>query len=381
MKFRKRITVFPGLTINLSKSSMSATIGLNGFNINIGKNGTYLNTGIPGTGIYDRTKLNKPVDTPPHIHPQSNHDVYNLIDIDNYNIIEIKSLEPKFLTSGEMFGVKKIILESKKEKDRLKDEDISAERKYILFGFFMCVSFLILIGLPFIKILINKFKHLRQYSKEIRQAYINYKLDIDLNLDKDIENIYLTLQKSFDDVTHSNKIWSVTMKQNIDRIKARSFASTIINRSQTTFIKKELDFIKTKYAPITLKNTNGLFLYFYPCFLIVISENDNDFAVISYDTIKITQQFVNFSETEPVPSDSKVTGYTYQYVNKNGAPDRRYKYNPQIPIALYYQIYLYSESGLNESYLISNATTGGLFGELLSLYLDIIKKLQWSSAF
>lgn len=65
MKFRKRITVFPGLTINLSKSSMSATIGLNGFNINIGKNGTYLNTGIPGTGIYDRTKLNKPVDTPP----------------------------------------------------------------------------------------------------------------------------------------------------------------------------------------------------------------------------------------------------------------------------------------------------------------------------
>ena len=52
-KFRKRIKIAPGLTINVSRSGVSTTIGSKGASVNIGKNGTYLNTGIPGTGIYE----------------------------------------------------------------------------------------------------------------------------------------------------------------------------------------------------------------------------------------------------------------------------------------------------------------------------------------
>lgn len=47
----------PGVTLNISKSGVSTTIGPKGTSVNFGKNGVYLNTGIPGTGIYDRTKL------------------------------------------------------------------------------------------------------------------------------------------------------------------------------------------------------------------------------------------------------------------------------------------------------------------------------------
>ena len=64
LKFRKRIRVFPGFTLNLSKSGMSATLGVRGSSVNIGKNGTYLNTGIPGTGLYDRKKINYPSRNP-----------------------------------------------------------------------------------------------------------------------------------------------------------------------------------------------------------------------------------------------------------------------------------------------------------------------------
>ena len=64
-KFRKRISVFPGFKINLSRRGMSATVGIKGFSLNIGKNGTYLNTGIPGTGIYDRIKIGDNKDIPP----------------------------------------------------------------------------------------------------------------------------------------------------------------------------------------------------------------------------------------------------------------------------------------------------------------------------
>lgn len=57
MRFRKTITICKGLKVNLSKSGMSLTAGVDGLSVNLGKNGVYLNTGLPGTGIYDRHKL------------------------------------------------------------------------------------------------------------------------------------------------------------------------------------------------------------------------------------------------------------------------------------------------------------------------------------
>lgn len=56
-KFRKRIKIMPGVSLNLSKSGVSTTIGPRGASVNIGKRGTYLNTGIPGTGLYNRQRI------------------------------------------------------------------------------------------------------------------------------------------------------------------------------------------------------------------------------------------------------------------------------------------------------------------------------------
>ncbi|MBJ2173061.1 DUF4236 domain-containing protein [Aureibaculum sp. A20] len=59
MRYRNRIKLAPGLNINLSKSGISTTLGPKGASVNIGKTGAYLNTGIPGTGLYNRTKISK----------------------------------------------------------------------------------------------------------------------------------------------------------------------------------------------------------------------------------------------------------------------------------------------------------------------------------
>jgi len=56
-KFRKRINIAPGVRLNVSKSGVSSTFGVKGASVNMGKDGAFLNTGLPGTGIYDRTKL------------------------------------------------------------------------------------------------------------------------------------------------------------------------------------------------------------------------------------------------------------------------------------------------------------------------------------
>lgn len=57
LRFRKRIKILPGLTLNISKSGFSTTIGARGASVNIGKNGVYGNAGIPGTGLYMREKI------------------------------------------------------------------------------------------------------------------------------------------------------------------------------------------------------------------------------------------------------------------------------------------------------------------------------------
>lgn len=57
MRFRKRIKICKGLSINLSKSGTSLTLGGRGASVNIGSKGTFVNTGIPGTGIYSRKKV------------------------------------------------------------------------------------------------------------------------------------------------------------------------------------------------------------------------------------------------------------------------------------------------------------------------------------
>lgn len=57
MRFRKRIKICKGLSINLSKSCTSFTLGGKGASINIGSKGTFVNTSIPGTGVYNRQKI------------------------------------------------------------------------------------------------------------------------------------------------------------------------------------------------------------------------------------------------------------------------------------------------------------------------------------
>ncbi len=55
--FRKRIKIFPGFYINISKRGLGVNIGPKGANVSVGPNGTYVNTGIPGTGLYKRDKV------------------------------------------------------------------------------------------------------------------------------------------------------------------------------------------------------------------------------------------------------------------------------------------------------------------------------------
>ena len=58
MRFRKSVKITKGVKLNLSKSGPSLTVGPGkGISFNVGSKGAYLNWSIPGTGVYDRVRL------------------------------------------------------------------------------------------------------------------------------------------------------------------------------------------------------------------------------------------------------------------------------------------------------------------------------------
>jgi len=51
-RFYRRVSIFPGLSVNLSKSGPSLTVGMRGAHVTVGARGIRRTVGIPGTGIY-----------------------------------------------------------------------------------------------------------------------------------------------------------------------------------------------------------------------------------------------------------------------------------------------------------------------------------------
>ena len=51
LRFQKRIRIFKGLTINLSKGGASLSAGVSGATVNFSKRGTKTTVGLPGTGL------------------------------------------------------------------------------------------------------------------------------------------------------------------------------------------------------------------------------------------------------------------------------------------------------------------------------------------
>jgi hypothetical protein len=51
-RFYRRVSIFPGLSVNVSKSGPSLTFGMRGAHVTVGRTGIRKTVGIPGTGIY-----------------------------------------------------------------------------------------------------------------------------------------------------------------------------------------------------------------------------------------------------------------------------------------------------------------------------------------
>lgn len=364
-KFRRRVKIIPGVHLNFSKSGISTSIGVKGLGMTFGSSGTYLNTSIPGIGIYNREKLsNKPQRSPlPPALPR--HETYQF-DMPG----SIFSADIHDITTQDMQGVKEAIILARQQRATLREDLLVIQRALQASKMKKKLSYLLLYGLVRKSIpqrlsndILTQQEAIEQTKAQIAASFVKLEADFDPY----IKQKYDALLAAFTELCGSSKIWDVTSARYEDTVVSRSSAGTVVTRKKVDFGLKSISEFNSEVQGLYFQNANGDDLYIYPSFVIMYART-GDFAIIGLEEIALECLQVRFTETEQVPPDAEIIDRTWVKVNKNGTPDRRFKGNYQIPVVRYGELLLRTNTGLNETYMLSDYKAAHAFGEAFEEY-------------
>jgi hypothetical protein len=206
-------------------------------------------------------------------------------------------------------------------------------------------------------------------QKRLSETYVTIKFADASQLEKS----WLNCLDTFDELAQSQKIWDLTYAERIDRVKARTIASTAVKRTAITYRPKNIEIIKSDVKPIFIPNANGPDVFIYPTFLILFKDNQR-FGIFDLKEVTASLTFTQYHEEEKVPSDGEVIGHTWKKANKDGSRDKRFQGNNyQIPVLKYGNLVLEADDGLQESYMFSSAEAFTGFAEALGFHLKHLK--------
>jgi AAA+ superfamily predicted ATPase len=378
IRFKRRIRLFPGVYLNIGKTGVSTTIGPRGANINIGKSGTYLNTAILGTGVSWREKI-------AGITPKPKSSIQPSAVISGAGPTMLTSLQPtlppplpeessnEVETSDGLIGLSEQICEMRAQRaaTRLEMDAINTKMQNLKKDLENLRS----------KFFPNK-NNIRKLEDQIYQlGDVLIELDSNLalrrseltfDLEPSLKDQYQRVISSFIKLTKSDIIWDILAKNNTDSTGLMTGTSFVVKRQPVVFDCKQIEYIVSEYEPLHMQNANGADLYFFPA-CIVLLKNDNDFLLVDLKEVKFAQCMQRFVELpNMVPSDAEVVDYTWSKANKDGSPDLRYKDNIRHSIANYVSLEFTSDSGLCETYFVSNVDAARNFSNELKTYLSML---------
>lgn len=334
LRFRKSINLGGGFRINLSKSGVGYSWGIPGYRITKSANGRSRRTySIPGTGISwsdeDRRKRKVSSVNRKPVEYNTQHEV--LIDIDSAKIEQFQAAEYQNII------------------EKIRATLVLNRISTLLILCILLVAnpvFLIpsLVGV-LMKIVVHRYGKINleyEFDDFIKEQY-SKKIDTWLKLNNNI------------------KMWQIIQSATVTNQKVNAGASRHINRINFRFIKKSPFYIKTN-IDILQMNLRKEKLVLLPDKILVI--RGLKVGAVEYSNVKIEVASTRFIENAGVPRDAQVIDYTWQFVNKDGSPDRRFKSNRRLPVCLYGVLYITSPDGLNIEIQCSSIENTRSFNEI-----------------
>ena len=320
--------------LNLSKSGIGASVGVRGARIGTGPKGNYISLGRKGlyyrTTLGSHSKRNQEMSIP---QPQSKVVFPDPNEHESFNAID--------LCDSSSFALLQEI-NTKRTKPRLFPAVLVLAFILLNFSVFHNIpiqfDFIVMtLGLVFSVLAFFQDRH----SKTVVLFY---------DLDHETEMAYTSLLNAFNALSACEKIWYIKSQLHHMDWKHNAGATTSFDRE---IIKPHLSppaFIKCNIE-IPCFATSQQSLYFFPDRVLVYDRKG--VGALSYNDLQVTISQDSFVEGEKVPEDATVKGYQWQYPNKDGGPDRRYKNNKQIPIAVYDNLLLSVEPDFRNCFQIS----------------------------
>ena len=182
------------------------------------------------------------------------------------------------------------------------------------------------------------------------------RISVNFDMETEIAAPHLRVQAAFDALSNTQCAWTVQTEQQIDRVKARSFAGTVVARTGARLMRQAHSLVDTSEAPFAIGVRGGKSTaYFYPGFVLVAAGSQDEFALIDMREFQVVSEQISFTETESVPRDARQIQTTWAKANKNGTRDKRFAHNRELPIMAYGGLHLTALGGFNEKLMVSRA--------------------------
>lgn len=339
MYIRKSIRVGP-LRFNLSKSGIGISVGIPGFRIGSGPRGNYVHMGA--NGLYYRSSIPGGRDI---VASENKEKVAsNIVTQKPLEIIGSDNVFKMVDTNSESLLSE---LNSKRRKLSMWPLVAAASSALVCFAILLHVpSWLIILLSP---ILGTAIFAAYQYDIVSKSVVVLYDMD-DVSAD-----IFEKVNRSVIDINTCHSVWHVHSQGDVIDKKYHAGASLIVGRGRVKFSTGQPPNVKTNIDIVSI-SLSSISLYFLPDRVLVYT-NDS-FGSIRYADIDLDVSYSLFIEDSYLPADAEVVDYTWEYVNKDGNPDRRFKNNSRIPICNYEMLHFTCPTGLNEMILLSHIGKG-----------------------
>jgi hypothetical protein len=294
---------------------------------------------------------------------------------------EIHSADVSVLTSPGLSELKRLINEAEARRTTLRDAlaksksrlDRAAAR--LRFAQFLVVRLFTEKAIPK---LVDAANAANEEYEETGAQLEGCFVEVDFAFDEATRNSYAALVRAFEALRACQRIWDITATSEINRVAARTVASTAVKRVPVAFDFFDSEIVRSQYRAMRLGNVAGRDIQIFPGF-VMMRDATRDFGLIEFREFECRLAQSHFVEEEAVPSDAEQIGQTWKKANKDGSRDRRFNDNHQIPIVRYGALVLTSPTGLAEAYQISNYDKASAFAQAVAAHKRALANLSSAS--
>ncbi|HEY8224241.1 MAG TPA: DUF4236 domain-containing protein [Pyrinomonadaceae bacterium] len=313
--------------LNLSKSGIGYSVGVRGARIGVGPRGNYVRLGRGG--VYYQKYFSTPSSQP-------GDGAHSFVPAEVPELgTRVVSADAALLHDATSEGLLREI-QAKQRKTRL--APVGAILSCLLVVAMLVVKVPLWLTLAAIPLLVCIHVYLAHTDYESKLVVLNYELD------SDARTRYVDLLNALQSLATSARLWRVTSQLDFVDRKYSAGADRSINRKPIFVRQAAPAHVQTQTAVWSL-GLGDQTLYFFPDRILVYQ--GSEVGAVSYAGLSLELRQTRFVEEGDVPSDAQIVDHTWQYVNKNGGPDRRFSNNRQLPLVLYAYMTIRSGTGLN----------------------------------